>query len=122
MTRKKFSIKDRIKSFEYAFRGLLLFFKEEHNARIHFELAIIAILLAYALQISIIEWIAVILCIILVFAAELINTAIERLCDKIEPNLDSDIAEIKNLAAAAVLIISIGVAIVGILIFLPKMI
>ena len=66
------------------------------------------------------EWIAVILCIGAVLAAEGVNSAIEALCDKVSPEYDEAIKHTKDLAAGAVLILAVMSVIVGLLIFVPK--
>ena len=66
------------------------------------------------------EWIAVILCIGAVLAAEGVNSAIEALCDKVSPEYDEAIKHTKDLAAGAVLILAVMSIIVGLLIFVPK--
>ena len=117
----RFSISERLKSFKYAFNGLRIVLNQ-HNFWIHILAAIIAILLGIYYQISISEWIAITLCIALVFAAEILNTAIELLADLIDKNYNEKIGMVKDLAAGAVLIISIAAAIVGGLIFIPKLV
>jgi diacylglycerol kinase len=117
----KFSLKKRLKSFTFAFNGLKGLWKNEHNLRIHIVTAILVIGLGYYFQISIPEWIAVILLIGLVFAAEIFNSAIEHLADFVMPNLDSRIGKIKDLSAAAVLVAAMAAFIIGLIIFLPKL-
>ncbi|MBU0696808.1 MAG: diacylglycerol kinase family protein [Bacteroidetes bacterium] len=121
MTNKKFSLLDRIKSFPYAFNGLKILFKEEHNARVHLFIAIFAILAGFILKISAIEWVAVILVIGLVFITEIINTSIENIADFISPEKHPKIKVIKDLAAAAVILSAIVSVMIGLLIFLPKL-
>lgn len=72
------------------------------------------------LGLSTFEWIAVILCIGAVLAAEGVNSAIEALCDKVSPEYDEAIKHTKDLAAGAVLILAVMSVIVGLLIFVPK--
>jgi diacylglycerol kinase len=62
------------------------------------------------------------LCIALVLALEAVNSAIEYLADKISPEQDPLIGKAKDIAAGAVLIAAIGAAIIGSLIFIPKLI
>ena len=121
MDKKKFSLLDRIKSFKYAFNGLKILFREEHNARVHLFVAIGAIVLSFVLKISAIEWIAVIMVICLVFITEIINTSIENIADFISPERHAKIKVIKDLAAAAVIISAIISVIIGLIIFLPKL-
>ncbi len=120
--KKKFSIKDRAYSFTHAFRGLGKLLKEEHNSRIHVAAAVIATIMGLLLKINTFEWLAVAIAIALVLLCELFNTAIERLADKVEPNWDKTIGEVKDYASAGVLIASILAVLVGGIIFTPKLI
>ena len=120
MNPQKFSIKKRFKSFSYAFGGLKTALKEEHNARIHIAAALLALLFAFLLDINKYEWIAVIFAIGLVFAMELVNSAIENTADFISLEKHDTIRKIKDLSAAAVLVSAVAALIIGLLIFLPK--
>ena len=113
------SIKKRIQSFGFAFQGIKTLFEEEPNAIIHLAAALFAIALAFYFNISTIEWIIVILCIAAVFAAEMINTAVENLADAITLEIHPKIKKAKDVAAAAVLVLAIGAAIVGVIVFWP---
>ena len=117
---EKFTLAKRITGFKYAFNGLKILIKEEHNARIHLFIACCVLIAGIVFKISTIEWIAVILCIALVFALELINSAIENTADLISKEKNETIKKIKDLSAAAVLIAAIASAIIGLIIFLPK--
>ncbi|MBP5614758.1 MAG: diacylglycerol kinase family protein [Bacteroidales bacterium] len=120
MNNEKFSIKKRIKSFSYAFAGLRVLFREEHNARIHAVAAVLAVAMGFLFRISPMEWIAVVIVIGMVFAAEIINSSIERTADFVKAERDDRKRDIKDLGAAAVLVCAIAAAVVGIIIFLPK--
>ena len=117
---EKFSLKKRLMSFQYAFNGLKIMIKEEHNARIHLFIAFCVLIAGIVFKISTVEWIAVIFCIGMVFALELINTAIENTVDFISKDKNEKIKKIKDLSAGAVLIAAIASAIIGLVIFLPK--
>ncbi|MNJ85549.1 Undecaprenol kinase [compost metagenome] len=117
-----FSITDRIKSFRYAFAGLKTLFIEEHNARIHLISALVAITLGFVFKISPNEWIFLVVVISLVFLCEAFNTALEALCDYVQPEKHPQIKKVKDLAAAAVLISALSALITGIIIFAPKFI
>ena len=117
---KKFSIRDRLRSFKYAFRGALLLLSQEHNTWIHLTCAILAVGFGFHFGISQSEWFAVIISIGMVLSAEAFNTAIERIADYIQPDKDPNIALIKDMAAGAVLFTAISAFIVGVIIFLPK--
>ena len=117
---EKFSFKKRLISFRYAFNGLKILIKEEHNARIHLFIACCVLIAGVLFKISIIEWIIIIFCIGLVFALELINSAIENTTDFISKEKNETIKKIKDLSAGAVLIAAIASTIIGLIIFLPK--
>jgi len=117
---EKFSWIKRLASFRYAFNGLRILIKEEHNARIHLFVACCVLIAGVVLKISATEWIAVIFCIGLVIALELINSAIENIADFITGEKNETIKKIKDLSAGAVLIAAIASAIIGLIIFLPK--
>jgi diacylglycerol kinase len=119
-TAKKISLTKRLKSFQYAFNGLRILIREEPNARIHIAIALLVILLGFILKISLPEWIAVILCIGSVISLELINSAIENLADFVSPEKHAKIKRIKDLSAATVLIGAVVASIIGLIIFVPK--
>jgi len=116
----KFSIKERPVGFRYAFNGLKILMKEENNARIHLFTACCVLIAGVIFRISTFEWIAVVFCIGLVFALELINSAIENTADFITTERNETIKKIKDLSAGAVLVAAIASAIIGLIIFLPK--
>ena len=120
MDTNRFSIKRRLKSFRYAFSGLRVMVREEHNARIHLFATVCVIVMGVLLRISCTEWVAVALAIGLVFGMEAINSAVENICDFVCPERDARIKKIKDLAAAAVLLSAIAALAVGLFIFIPK--
>ncbi len=109
-----------IAAFKYAFEGILSFIKLEKHAKIHLLATLVVMVLGFILKINKIEWALLILVIALVFVAEMINTAIEKSCDLIDPKINPKIKQIKDLAAGAVLLASIFAIVIGILVFLPK--
>lgn len=115
-------LKKRIDSFRHAFRGIGTLFRQTPNARIHLTMAISAILLGFSFSISAAEWMAVSIVIGMVFGLEAINTAIEILADFVCKGQNDSIRKAKDLAAAGVLSVSITALIVGIVIFLPRVI
>lgn len=119
--RRGFSIKSRIKSFGYAINGLKHMFHTEHNARIHGVLAVLVFILCLILKPCTYELIAIVFCIALVFITELLNTAIEKLADYVEPEWSDAVGMVKDLAAAAVLLAAIASLIIGAIIFVPKL-
>ncbi len=122
MKPEKFSFLTRIKSFRFAFHGLKALLKEEHNARIHFIVAIFVVAAGILIKLHPYEWIAVIFAIGFVITTEILNTAVENLCDFISPERNEKIKNIKDLAAAGVLISAISAIIIGLIIFLPKIV
>lgn len=115
-------VHSRIASFGYALKGISLFYRTQANARIQFLAALLAIGFGVWLKISFLEWTVIIMCIAMVLAAELLNTAIETLADAVDMNPNIQIGMAKDLAAGSVLITSIGSALMGGLIFIPKII
>lgn len=111
-----------LKSFGFAWNGLKHSFKTQTNFKIQLVAALATIGLAFALRISNTEWLVVLLCIAIVLFAELVNTAIEKLCDVVEPEIHPGIKLIKDISAGAVLLTTIICFIAGLLIFLPKII
>lgn len=115
----RFSVKARLKSFVYAFRGLLVALKEEHNFRIHLVAAVTVVVTGIWLQVSRTDWLWLTLAIGLVLVAEVFNTAIERLVDLKQPEQDPKAGKIKDLAAGTVLLAAITATIIGGLVFWP---
>lgn len=122
MEKKRFSLVARARSFKYAGRGIARLIGREHNAWIHCAVAVCVIVAGGLLGLSTLEWVAVTLCIGAVLAAEGINTAIEALCDRVSPGYDEAVKHAKDLAAGAVLILAVMSVVVGLLIFVPKLI
>ena len=122
MKDEKFSLAKRIKSFVYAFAGISVLIREEHNAWIHCVAAVAAVTLGFLFDITPGEWTAVVIVIAMVFSAEAVNSAIERTADFVKAERDDRKRDIKDLAAGAVLICAVGAAVVGVIIFLPYLI
>ncbi len=118
--KKPFSITDRLLSFSYAWQGIISFFRSEHNARIHLAGTVVATCLSILLKISVIETVAIVIVIGLVWITELINTAIENTMDHISTAPNPSVKVIKDLAAASVLVAAIIALITGCIIFIPK--
>ena len=86
-----FMLMQQLRAFGYALNGIVLFFWKERHAKIHAVAALFIITLSFYLHITSSEWLWVLLCITLVIVSEMINTAIERLCNKLTIELDPDI-------------------------------
>lgn len=112
-TPQGFSIQSRFKSFGYAFSGLGLLLKAEHNAWIHLAATLVVIAVSFALGISVSDWRWIIVAIALVWSAEAFNTAIEGLCDIVSPGFDERIRVAKDVAAGGVLVFALAAALIG---------
>jgi undecaprenol kinase len=110
------------KSFRYASNGLKDAFKSEHNLRFHFLAGFIAVNLGYIFSISTLEWAVVAIAITLVIVMELVNTIVEKIVDVIIPQISETARAIKDISAAVVLFTALSSLIVGLLIFIPKII
>ena len=118
---KKFSLVARLRSFNHAFRGVVIIFKTQHNAWIQLLIAILVVVLGIFLDISRIEWALIVISILAVLVAEAFNTALEIDMDLTSPNFHPYARDTKDVASAGVLITVIGSSIVGLIIFLPKL-
>jgi undecaprenol kinase/diacylglycerol kinase (ATP) len=107
-------------SFTHALNGMYQFFLHERNGRTEAVLAIIAIFFSIGMGVSNAEWIAVFLCIALVIGFEMLNSAIEKLCDMVQEEYHPVIKIIKDMSAAAVMWTSFISLIIAALIFIPK--
>ncbi len=120
MKHQRFSLFNRLKSFKFAGNGLRILIIEEHNARIHVIAAIGVIAAGIIFEISMSEWIAVVFSIAVVFVTEIINSSIENLADFVSPAKHEKIKKIKDLSAAGVLLGAIAATIVGLIVFIPR--
>ena len=105
-------------SFTCALKGIVRTVSEERNMRIHLCFSYYVVLAGIVTRLSRLEWAAVLLCMGLVTALELINTAIERLSDRVTRERDESIAAAKDAAAGAVLTGAVFSAAVGLVVFL----
>ena len=109
-------------AFKNAFNGLWYFFLHERNGKIQCCAAVLVVILAAVLGVTATQWIILLLCIGAVLSLEMINSAVEKLCDIVHEDYHPVIKIIKDVSAAAVLFTSIISAVIGIIIFLPKII
>lgn len=104
-------------SLKFALRGLLIAFRNERNLRVESAMGVFVLALSVILRVSIPELAIIILCITLVLFAEIVNTAIEGVVDVYFKDQYSRIAKnIKDISAGAVLVCSMGAAVIGIII------
>ena len=111
-----------IKSFGYAWAGIKSCFQSEPNLKIHSALTIVALIFSIVFNISAIEWVAVCFCIAFVITMEMLNTAIEKLCDVVHKEMHPGIKKVKDIAAGAVLLAAVCSFVIAVIIFLPKII
>lgn len=105
--------------FKAAFNGVFELFRHEKHARLHLVALLVVFILGYLCNLTTHEWTAVLLAAGLVITSEALNTALEKLCDYIQPEHHHEIGRVKDLAAGAVLIASLTALVVGCLVFIP---
>ncbi|MFH0952005.1 MAG: diacylglycerol kinase family protein [Patescibacteria group bacterium] len=113
------NIKTLLKSIRYASRGIGKTWRNEQNFKIDVIAALIVVIFMIYFRINWGEIIVLTLMIILVMVLELINTAVEKMIDIVNPRLHDYAEAVKDILAGAVLIASIGALFVGVLIFYP---
>lgn len=118
----KKEIKSLGNSFKYAFQGIWSSFRSERNMKIHIFMMMLVILFGILLDIRLGEWITCIILFALVIGAELFNTAIEAVVDMISLEKSPQAKLAKDISAGAVLVFAIASAIIGLIIFIPKII
>lgn len=109
-----------LKSFKVAFEGLIDALMHERNFKIQVFVFLLVLVGGFIFQISRIEWLIILLCASIVLSAEIFNSAIEKLCNHVTPEIHPHIRKIKDFSAAAVLLTAIISVIIGSIIFLPK--
>ncbi len=115
----KYDLKKQLRSFGYAWKGIQSCVGKEQNLSFHLIAAMAVIIAGIVLGITRTEWIMVVMCIGTVIAAELFNTAIEKLVDLVSPERHPVAGQVKDIAAGAVLICAVAAAIIGLIIFIP---
>jgi len=113
------ALREQLASFKFAFRGIGRLLRLEVNARIHLVATILVVGAGFYCQVTNTEWCLLVLAMMAVWVSEGVNTAMEWLCDRINPEHDPAIAQIKDVAAGAVLIAALAAVVIGVLVFLP---
>lgn len=108
----------RARSFFCAGAGLVRLVREEQNARIHLLATLVAVVAGCGLRLSAVEWALIVLAIVAVWAAEAMNSAIERIADVASPGHHPMIGAAKDLAAGGVLVVAVGAFVVGMIVLL----
>jgi diacylglycerol kinase len=112
-------MKHTIRAFGFACKGFVACFKEERSFRIEIVITVLVFAFGIYLKLSSIEWAILSITAFFVLAVEALNTALEDLCNKVEPNQDPAIGKVKDISAAAVLLAVIGAVLVALFIFIP---
>ncbi|RPF55598.1 diacylglycerol kinase family protein [Aquisalibacillus elongatus] len=108
--------------FRHAIRGIFTAVKLERNMKIHFVAMLLVLFTGLWLNVTVIEWLFLLIAIAMVLVAELLNTSIEIITDQIFTERHDVAKQIKDISAGAVLIASIFALIIGIIIFVPRII
>lgn len=117
---RKISNKYWYRKFYYAFKGIFSSLREEKSMIVHVIVSLIVIIFSLAIKINITSWPIIIITIGLVISLELINTAIENLVDMVSFKYNINARKIKDIAAAATLIVAIAAIVVSLLVFVPR--
>lgn len=110
------------RKFGYAFRGIGSALREEKTFRVMLICFVLVVAAGFLLSVSAIEWAALLICCGAVLCAELLNTALERTVDIASPERNPLAGKAKDIAAGAVLVMSVFAAAVGLIIFIPHVI
>lgn len=121
MNEKPFRYVDRLRSFAYAWAGLGVLLRTQHNAWIHAVATVLVIGVALYVGVNAYEWLWLVLAMALVWMAEAFNTALELLADAITREQHPLIGRAKDVAAGAVLIAALGALIIGALVLGPHL-
>ena len=114
-------LRARIQSFGYAWRGIIALVLTQGNALVHLAATFAVVLAGFYFKVTPSEWIALVFAIAAVWVSEGLNTAIEALADRITIEEDAVIGRAKDVAAGAVLLAAIAAAIVGFIVFGPRL-
>ena len=119
--KRKWKNRELIASLEFALTGIFTAFKEERNMRKHALSAILAIVAGFLFGISVTEWLFLLLSVSLVIAFEIMNSALENVVDLASHyHFDMLAKKAKDMAAGAVLVVSLFAAVTGLIIFIPR--
>jgi len=105
------------RKFRDAFRGLKQSIKQQTSYRVHFCFAVIVPIAGFCVHLNLLQWCLLVLCITVVIAAEMFNTALETLAKAITQEHNATIGLALDIASGAVLTTSLGAMFIGILIF-----
>ena len=115
----QYDLKKQLRSFGYAWKGIRCCVGKEQNLSFHLIAMVVTVIAGFLLEITRIDWMIVILCIGVVIAAELFNSANEKLVDLVSPERHPIAGQVKDIAAGAVLVCAATAAIIGLIVFIP---
>lgn len=115
-------IKKFLLSFTYPVKGLKYAYRNEQNLAVDVGISLLVLIAGFIFQLEAYEWVIIAMTIGVVIAGELINTAIEAVVDLVTEEYHPLAKVAKDTSAAAVFILAIMAVVVGIIIFLPKLI
>jgi len=118
--KKSFKLSSLLNILKYSFQGYAHFYRYERSAIIHLVVGIIIILGSLTLNMTAIEWLFMIFILLTMLAIELLNTAIEAVCDLVSPGYNKLVKVAKDTASAATCSISIALVIAILIIYIPK--
>ena len=114
-------VMNELRSFQVALRGILAATRSEKHMKFHLVAAVFTLAAALLLKFSPFEWIILIVVITGMLALEMINTALETLVDLVEPNWNEKAGKVKDIAAGACLVYACGAAVIGCILYIPKL-
>lgn len=111
----------RYKSVGYALKGMFLLLKTESSIQVQFSIAVLLTIAGFYFHISTLEWMIQVFAIVLVMSVEALNTGLEKICDFVHEDFEKRIGFIKDIAAGAVAIASLGALAIVLLLYIPKL-
>lgn len=113
------SIRKHMTSYRYSMRGIWMAISRDYNMRIHLTAMFVVITLNILLRITRTEWIFSLMLVGLMLMAEIFNTAIEKLADRVTKEHDQSIANVKDLASGAVTLLGFFAVVCALIIYMP---
>lgn len=120
LNKKKFNISSFINVIKYSMQGYAHFYKYERSAILHLIVAVVIILGSLSLNMTAVEWLFMIFILLTMLAIELLNTAIEAVCDLVSPGYNKLVKVAKDTASAATFSISLALVVAIVIIYVPK--
>lgn len=120
--KKDFKLSSLFRVVKYSLQGFAHFYKYERSAILHLVVAVVIILGSLSLDMTAVEWLFMIFILLTMLAIELLNTAIEAICDLVSPEYNKLVKVAKDSASAATFSISVALIIAIVIIYVPKVI